>query len=198
MAAPQVIIQLRHGPFWNFSYVVGVPGSEALVIDPAWDIPAIHAAASEHDMRITHVAVTHGHHDHAHGLTELVERTAATVFVHQAEAAMLAETFGGRVTAVEHDANVLLGPLRVRFLHTPGHTPGSMALYVGEHVFTGDTLTTAGRGRHGAYEGAAAQLDYSLTRVLAALAPGTAMYPGHDSGPSRSAVLGDVLARVRR
>ncbi len=198
MAATPVIVQLRHGPFWNFSYVVGVPGAEALVIDPAWDTPAIHAAASEHDMRITGAAVTHGHHDHAHGLAELVERTGATVFAHEAEAALVAETFGGRVTTIEHGASVLLGPLHVRFLHTPGHTPGSIALHVGEHVFTGDTLTTAGRGRHGAYEGAAAQLDCSLTRVLTALAPETAMYPGHDSGPARSAVLGDVLARARR
>ncbi|MGD9935488.1 MAG: MBL fold metallo-hydrolase, partial [Dehalococcoidia bacterium] len=182
MGREPIVVQLRHGPFWNFSYLVGIPGAEAMVVDPAWDVPGILAAAAAHDMQITHAAVTHGHYDHAHGLAELVEQTGAAVFTHVDEAALLGENFVGELLTVGHGDDVQVGRLSLRFLHTPGHTPGSVSILARGTVFTGDTLMTASRGRHGSHDGAAEQLNRSLADVLGVLAPETTLYPGHDAG----------------
>ena len=196
MADSPIVVQLKHGPFWNFSYVVGFPGADAIVIDPAWDVPGILAAASAHEMRITHAAVTHGHYDHIHGLADLVEQAGAAVVTHSEEAELLSESFDGELVTVAHEDDLRLGRLCLRFLHTPGHTAGSMSMLAHGNVFTGDTLMTASRGRHGPHAGAAEQLSRSLADVLAKLDPGTMMYPGHDAGSSPSCQLGEALARL--
>lgn len=198
MAVLPVVLQLRHGPFWNFSYVIGTPGSYAIVIDPAWDVPAILGAASAHDMQVAHIALTHGHHDHAHGAGELVAHTGARVWAHRDELGLVAESFAAEVTPVEHDDELLVGRVPLRFLHTPGHTPGSLSLFLPGFVFTGDTLTTSARGRHGAHPGAKAELEHSLTSVLAGLPPETRLYPGHDAGREASCPLGTALTRALR
>ena len=196
MGREPIVVQLRHGPFWNFSYLVGIPGAEAMVIDPAWDVPGILAGAAAHDMQITHAAVTHGHYDHIHGLADLVEQTGAAVITHREEAVLLSESFDGELVTVTHGDDVQLGRLCLRFLHTPGHTPGSVSILAHGNVFTGDTLMTASRGRHGPHAGAAEQLGHSLADVLAKLDPATMMYPGHDAGSSPSCQLGEALARL--
>lgn len=196
MAIEPVVLHLRHGPFWNFSYVVGFPGGAALVVDPAWDVPGIIATASRHRMRITHAAVTHGHYDHAHGLGELVAATGADVLVGSADLHLLAESFRGEAVGVGHEQVLNVGELAVTFLHTPGHTPGSVCIAAGEHLFTGDTLHTGGRGRHGHHDGAATQLDDSLRTVLQRLPGAMRVHPGHDAGPASSCRLEQALARA--
>ena len=188
----------RHGPFWNFSYLLAVPGGEAAVIDPGGVVHGLIAAAEAAESRITAVVLTHGHHDHLSGLAELVSATGAGVFAHQAEVGAVLRGSGMEATTVGHQSKLSLGPHEATLLHTPGHTEGSLCVLSGEHLFTGDTLMTSGPGRHALRPGAAERLARSLAEVVAPLPGETTIYPGHDEGPAPTATLAEALGRDSR
>jgi hydroxyacylglutathione hydrolase len=74
-----------------------------------------------------------------------------------------------------------LGNLEITILHTPGHTSDAICFYIGDAVFTGDTLFVGKVG--GTDFGAGAQAEYdSLRQKLLALPGGTRVFPGHDVG----------------
>jgi glyoxylase-like metal-dependent hydrolase (beta-lactamase superfamily II) len=184
-----IVIRLRLGPFWNFSYIVGSRGSgEAVVIDPAWDVPAIVGRAAEAGLRIRAAVVTHAHTDHAHGLAALVEATRAAALVHAKDAPLLEAIYDGRFQPVAHEAEVDLGRLCARVLHTPGHTPGSVCVLAGDALFTGDTLMVGAIGRPG-IESDDAEMARALRAALASLPDTTRVFPGHDYGPHPDSTL---------
>lgn len=193
MSAGITVLRLKHGPFWNQSYVVGIPGGPAAVIDPAWDVPGILAAAESHNLHITHAIVTHGHHDHVKGLEEIVAATAADVLVHEADAGILLGEFAGQTTLLADGDEVSIGAATATVLHTPGHTAGSICILIGDNLFTGDTLLVGALGRHGAYKGAREQLERSVHEVIGALPASVLVHPGHDEGPKPVAPLTEAL-----
>ena len=74
-----------------------------------------------------------------------------------------------------------LGSLKLKIIHTPGHTKGGMCIKVGEHIFTGDTLFAGSIGRTDFYGGDYKQMMKSL-RKLAKYDDNAVIYPGH--GPT--------------
>jgi glyoxylase-like metal-dependent hydrolase (beta-lactamase superfamily II) len=191
MTADLVILPLRHGPFWNVTYLVGSRAAgEALVVDPAWDVDAVLARAAQEGLRVRAAVLTHAHDDHAHGLEALVRATGAETVVHHRDTADLRALYTGPVTRIEDGHELHLGSLRVRLLHTPGHTPGSQSLLVDGALFTGDTLLAGTLGRAGPEPDAQASLWHTVSRVLALLPDTTAIYPGHDTGPRSVSTLG--------
>ena len=93
------------------------------------------------------------------------------------------------------------GGQRLKALHTPGHTAGSMSYWLnGEssHVFTGDTLLINGCGRTDFQSGSAAALHHSITQVLFALPEDTAVWPGHDyKGQTQSSIAHEKRHNTR-
>jgi glyoxylase-like metal-dependent hydrolase (beta-lactamase superfamily II) len=82
-----------------------------------------------------------------------------------------------------------LGDLEIEILHTPGHTPDAICLYVGDAVFTGDTLFVGKVG--GTDFGQGARAEYaSLHEKLMALPEDTRVFPGHDYGTSAQSTIG--------
>ena len=82
---------------------------------------------------------------------------------------------------VRDGAQFPLGQLEIAVLHTPGHTPDAICLYVGDAVFTGDTLFVGKVG--GTDLGAGAEAEYhSLHDKLLTLPDDTRVFPGHDVG----------------
>jgi hydroxyacylglutathione hydrolase len=191
MTSDLIIASLRHGPFWNVSYIVGSRATgEAVVVDPAWEVEAILARVRCEGLRVTAAVVTHAHHDHAHGLDSLVQSTGAAVLVHHQDAGDLHSIYDRDMLRTEHGHELMIGRLRARLLHTPGHTPGSQSLLVDGALFTGDTLLVGTLGRAGPEPDALRSMWRTVSEVLPGLPDATAIYPGHDTGPRSVSTLG--------
>lgn len=177
--------QLTLGPMKNFVYLVGAPGAEEIaVIDPAWDVPAIFAAAEQDDKRVTAAIVSHHHFDHLNGLPDLLARADVPVYAQKAELDFSDELreHASAVKGVGPGEVVKVGPLELKLIHTPGHTPGSQCVYCGGALVSGDTVFVNACGRCDLPGGDPEQMFDSLTRVLGGLPGDTKLYPGHDYG----------------
>jgi glyoxylase-like metal-dependent hydrolase (beta-lactamase superfamily II) len=192
-----LVVPFKHGPFWNFSYLVACPRTkQALIVDPAWGSETMLARANELSLDVTTVVLTHGHNDHSHGVTAIVDRLGARVVAHEAEAAEIRRTYRGPIDTVRDDAELPLGRTSARLLHTPGHTPGSLSLLAGGELFTGDALHVGAIGRAGAEPGALGHLWRTVTVTFDKLPDETVVRPGHDAGPTPHSTLGLERARL--
>ncbi len=206
MLSPRMILkQVELGPMMNFVYLIGCAETrEAAVVDPAWDVTSILRVARESDLKISRVLVTHGHPDHVNGLEELLEATDARICIHADEVDYMRQVaaifrmpieFMNRRSAnfqsIAEGDEVRIGKLPVRFLHTPGHTPGSQCFLVEKSLVSGDTLFIDACGRVDLPGGDPEKMWWSLNRKLAALEDETILYPGHNYSDRPTSTLGD-------
>ena len=196
--------QLELGPMQNYVYLLGDPHThEAAVVDAAWDIDTIVATAEADGYRITHDLVTHFHPDHLGGsfmgnnvigAAELVARVPAKVVIHKAELPFVHRLTGlsdSDVQAVEGGDDVTIGQLKVKLLHTPGHTPGSQCFLVGKAIVSGDTLFIGSCGRVDLPGSNPEDMYRSLHDILGALPDETKLFPGHNYAVDTSSTIGD-------
>lgn len=165
------------------SYVIGMPGRNAIVIDPArFPQDYIDLAASE-GMTITHVIDTHVHADHITGGPELAEKVGATYHVPIEDTGKAPTPFAN--TPLEDGQEIDLGEAKVHVLSikTPGHTPGSTCISLpGSFLITGDTVFVRGIGRPdltGRAEELATELFHTVHDRLQPLDPATMILPAH-------------------
>ena len=176
--------QLALGPMENFVYLLGAPEApEVVVVDPAWDVPAIEAAAAEDGKTLCGVVVSHSHHDHINGLAELLSRHDVPVYAQREELAFSSalRKLGDVLHAVSPGDEVSAGPARLKLLHTPGHTPGSQCVLSRGALVTGDTAFVNACGRCDLEGGNPEDLFRTLDQ-LSKLPSETRLYPGHDYG----------------
>jgi glyoxylase-like metal-dependent hydrolase (beta-lactamase superfamily II) len=186
---------LALGPMKNFVTLVGPASSpETAVVDPAWDVDAVLAAAREDGRTLTHALVTHRHADHTNGLSGLLARADVEVVVHEADAhALPDEVPAHRLRRTSDGDAVRLGDLMVTGVHTPGHTSGSQCFTVHSAppvVIAGDTLFVGACGRCDLPGGDVRAMYRSLHRVLGGLPDETVLIPGHDYGDRPVSTLG--------
>ncbi|MDR1015584.1 MAG: MBL fold metallo-hydrolase [Coriobacteriales bacterium] len=163
-----------------------------VVVDPGAQPERIHAALG--GRTVERIVLTHRHFDHTGALSALVQAGAAEVVAHALDAdAVCDPVTSGAVphglvppstpaTATVEDGDyVPVGSARLRVIHTPGHTVGSMCLYdeEGAVLLSGDTLFFETCGRTDFPTGNARQMRESLQR-LARLPGRTVVHPGHD------------------
>ena len=174
--------QLQLGSMKNFVYLVGAPGAkETAIVDPAWDVEAALRAAAEDGRQITHALLSHHHFDHVNGVPELLARGGIRVFAHALDVPRIAPELQKEVAGLSAGDTVEVGPLRVRAMHTPGHTPGSTCWHAEGALFAGDTVFVNACGRCDLAGGSPEQMFQSLRRV-AELPADVTLYPGHDYG----------------
>ena len=180
--------QLELGPLQNFVYLVGsLETREVAVVDPGWDVKKILETARQDEVRITTVIITHTHFDHINGVEEMVKATDAKVIVHKKELHAVPVEKSSLV-AIEGGHEISLGPLKVSFLHTPGHTPGSQCMTVADRLIAGDTLFIGGCGRCDLPGGDPELLHKSLSR-LGELDERLILYPGHNYAAQPTSTL---------
>jgi glyoxylase-like metal-dependent hydrolase (beta-lactamase superfamily II) len=193
-----MIIERSMAPEWlsNTYLVAARDGGDAFLVDAGGPVLPLLTAADERGLNVTHVLLTHHHHDHVAELGEVLGRwPQAQVLAHPEE------RVPGTTGDMLPDQELAIGGLTVRPLHTPGHTAGMLSLLVdGTDVFTGDTLfrNSVGGVRapgHTTY----ADLKRSIMDVLLALPPETRIHPGHTEPTTVAEELeGNAFVRVWR
>jgi glyoxylase-like metal-dependent hydrolase (beta-lactamase superfamily II)/rhodanese-related sulfurtransferase len=176
------------------SYLVGCSETlSAVVIDPEITrVDRYKALAARHGLHIRYVIDSHTHADHFSAAKQLGAMLGAPVVMHQASPAPHA---GLRL---DDDDMLIVGNLRIRALHTPGHTRDSMCLIAGDRVFTGDTLLIGGTGRTDLPTGDPDQLYESLFGKLLTLDPALKVYPAHDYKGRAHSTIGAEIAENPR
>ena len=176
--------QIRSGGC--LSYLIGCDDScGAMVVDPHLDqLDRYIALATERGMRIHYVCETHTHADHFSAARELAKHLDAKVVMHRLSAAPFADV------RVDDGESLIVGKLRVRVLHTPGHTEDSTCLVFEDRVLTGDTLLIGGTGRTDLPTGDPDALYDSLFGKVLKLPDHLKVYPAHDYKDRNSSTIG--------
>ncbi len=179
-------------------YLVGCAQThQAIVIDPGDDADRILAAIEEHALTVSHLVLTHFHFDHILAAEEVRQGTGAHLAIHYLEADYLREPpplfrfyspavpHGLRADVLLHDGDTLeIGTMQAHVLHTPGHSPGGISLWIKQEgvAFVGDLLFQRGIGRTDLAGSSARELVRSIQEKLFVLPDETIVYPGH--GPA--------------
>jgi glyoxylase-like metal-dependent hydrolase (beta-lactamase superfamily II) len=195
--------QAQIGPMANFVYLIGDTETHtAAVVDPAWDVDAILEFARKEGYEIDQILITHYHPDHLggsmmgqniQGAADLLGKIKAKVYVHKAEAEGAKRVAGlsdSDLVLVEAGDVFNVGELPVKFLHTPGHTPGSQCFLVDGNLISGDTLFVNSCGRVDLPGSDPAAMYYSLNHTLKNLDDATVVYPGHAYSSDSSTTIG--------
>ncbi|MFI5036626.1 MAG: MBL fold metallo-hydrolase [Acidimicrobiales bacterium] len=164
------------GPVDNNVYVVRCRRTgEATLIDAANEHERLLRVAA--GLGVTSVLETHGHWDHIQAVAA-VREAGIDVWVRAEDAAQLS----GYDHLLEDDDVLRVGDLRVRTVHTPGHTPGSISFVVEGTplLFTGDTLFPGGPGATSFEGGDFATIITSIEeRLFRVMSDATILWPGH-------------------
>ena len=153
-------------------------GSDAVMIDAGGPVEPLLGVIDRMRFRLTHVLLTHHHHDHVAEVDQILARHPGTpVLIHSLERELVA----GATGTMQPGEPIESGALAIEPLHTPGHTAGMLSLLVNRtDVFTGDTLFKGSVGGvrapgHTTY----ADLKSSIMDTLLELPPQTRIHPGH-------------------
>jgi glyoxylase-like metal-dependent hydrolase (beta-lactamase superfamily II) len=189
--------QVAVGQMANLAYLVGsLSTREALLVDPAWSVDALLDRAEADGMKVVGALATHYHQDHVggqifgmdiEGVARLLERHPVPIYVNEHEADGMRKVTGASESDLERKAGgdtLTFGELRIRLLHTPGHTPGSQCFLVEERgqpgrLVSGDTLFLGSCGRVDLPGSDAEAMYRSLNGTLRELPDETVLYPGH-------------------
>ena len=170
---------------------------EAIVIDPGDEIEKITEVLDRHQLKVKAIVITHAHIDHVAGAHKLRALTGAPVYMNEADRELLnaldrqASWLGvatpqrTEVDSAANDATVLrLGSADFQVIHTPGHTQGSLSIWIPsqEKLVAGDTLFRDSIGRTDLPGGNSRQLMTSIKTRLLDLPEQTVVIPGH--GPN--------------
>lgn len=169
----------------NFTYIVADEEyGEAAVIDPSWDLDKIFQALKKNSWRAKYVINTHTHFDHVLGNEQMAEVTGAKLVQHKNSQLK-------KDIAVSDGDTIKIGNIKLRVLHTPGHSKDSMCLLLEDHlIFTGDTLFVGNCGRTDLPGSDAKEMYYSLFDRLAKLDEKLILYPGHNYGSTSTSTIG--------
>ena len=176
--------QIQVGNMQNFTYIVeDEDTSEAIIIDPSWDLIELEMVIKRNDLKIKYIVNTHHHFDHTLGNEAMAESTKALIIQHEAS------ELKKDITVKDGDM-IEFGNSKLKVLHTPGHSKDSICLIGDGKIFSGDTLFVGNCGRVDLPGGSAKELYHSLFDVLYSLDENLVMYSGHNYGHKETSTLG--------
>lgn len=194
---------LQVGPLQCNCSILGDEASrEALVIDPGGDIERVQATLQKHSLALKQILITHAHIDHIAGAARLQALTGAPIFYNHNDLPLVkmmdeqAAWLGIPTPEVRAPDDTLdegravsIAGISGRILQTPGHTEGSVCLYLPEQklLIAGDTLFAGSIGRTDLPGGDGRKLMRSIHERLLVLPEETLVVPGH--GPTTT--IGD-------
>ncbi len=173
------------------TYVL-IEGQRAAVIDPGADAEAIEELLKAEGAQLEAILLTHAHFDHIGAVSELVEsKDDVCVFVHMLDEELIATRknlgiyMGVKVRPFRPDVllnggeTLICANIKVRVLHTPGHTEGGVCYIVDDKIFSGDTLFYRAYGRTDLFGGSFAAIKNSIINKIFRLEGEYSVFPGH-------------------
>jgi len=149
----------------NFSYLIIGKNNKSILIDPTGDIESIQKEITKNKTNIIGILLTHSHPDHCE-LVEHFSKNTKVLFPKE-----------GKLGEIEL---IKLAGLEIKLIHLPGHTNDSVAYYIENNLFSGDTIFCKGVGTT-AYGGNLEELKNSLN-FLFSLEKNIILWPGHNYG----------------
>jgi hydroxyacylglutathione hydrolase len=197
------IEQIPVGFMQVFCYLVyDEDSTEGILIDPAGNEEELIKYLKKKGVTLRYIVNTHGHADHTCGNDPIRKATGASVVMHalddayyqKPESMMFARSMGLATPGpadvrIQDGDEIPFGNLKMKFIHTPGHTQGACCILIDGNLFTGDTLFVGAVGRTDLPGGSFKQLIESLQKLVKTLPPETVVWPGHDYGDQPSSSL---------
>ena len=166
---------------------------KGFIVDPGGFDEYMVSLIDKEAIDLEYIILTHGHGDHIGGVERYMEKfPSAKLIACEAEKDFLLDPAMNeslelcykelRLTAdiYVNDGDTLdVGDMKLKFIHTPGHTPGGMCIYVDGALFSGDTLFQYSIGRTDFPGGDFGQIIKSIKEKLFCLPDDTKVYPGH-------------------
>lgn len=174
----------------NCYLVYNEGANEAVLIDPARGFNKIKEFCDNEGLKVAAVLITHGHFDHILEAS-LWQSEGAKVYIHSKDADKLyseknlaymvnAAVPPSRADILLEDGGELnIASLKIKVIHTPGHSPGAVCYIIEDALFSGDTLFHGDFGRTDFPDGNFEDLKLSLKKLFG-LPGGYAVYPGHE------------------
>lgn len=190
------------GGTWDVDNNVWLIGDsdEVVIIDAAHDVDAITAAVN--GRRVKAIVATHAHDDHINVAPALSDATGGPVLLHPADHELWRMTHPDRDPDGELADTQLIevGGVPLQIVHTPGHAPGSVCIYVPDAstLFSGDTLFQGGPGATGRSFSDFPTIISSIRDRLLVLPPATVVRTGHGSTTTIGDEAPDLPAWIER
>lgn len=189
-----LIKQYQTGPLGVNTYVlIDKDSKKAALIDVGGNISEIINDLKKEEIRVEFILNTHGHFDHIYGEKEAQDLYNLPVYIHKDEI-ILVERMKEQLQmwgiplvdapcidkTFEDNEEIILGKLKIKVLHTPGHTPGGVGFLCKNILFSGDTLFCNSVGRTDLPLGNHQKLIKSIKEKFLTLPDDTKVLPGHD------------------
>ena len=169
------------------TYLVGCENTrKALLADPVRErIDRYLAVLAYHGLKLDTVVDTHTHADHATASFEFQRLLGVRLIMHRRAPVPRVDEY------VDDGDSICVGDVKLDVLYTPGHTPDSISLYMGDRVLTGDVMLIRGTGRADFAGGDAGTQYDSITGKLFELPDDTLVFPGHDYRGNTQSTIGE-------
>ncbi|MBF0253677.1 MAG: MBL fold metallo-hydrolase [Candidatus Omnitrophica bacterium] len=192
MADSLRLIRIPVGRMGNFAYLAGDAASgEAVVVDPGWDGEELIRRASQEELTIRAVLLTHGHYDHSGQARAMTDLLNVPAYVDPRDEALLPAR-PARLLWPADGLIPVIPQVSIKAIHTPGHTQGSNCFLINDkHLLTGDTLFVGACGRCDLETSDPEEMYRSLSERLGYLADDVKVYPGHDYGDTPASTMGN-------
>lgn len=191
-----IIETIPSGIYAANCYVIGCEETkEGVIIDPGGDGLSLLSRIKKLDLNIKYILLTHGHLDHIGAVNEIKKKTKALICIHPKDKEMLenpelnlSKENGRNIVTFPCDKEIRdgdqleVGNIKLKVIHTPGHTPGGISILAENALFTGDTLFAGSIGRTDFPRGKYEDIISSIKNKLFILDNSIIVYPGH--GPA--------------
>ena len=177
----------------NCYIVMDEETKEAVVMDPGGDAEWIIKEIETLGANIKYILLTHAHADHDGGVVDLKKKYDVPVYMHKEEEMYMEKDnfVFGKIpkfySFIEDGDELNIGSLKIKCIHTPGHTKGGLCFLIEDKVFTGDTLFQGSIGRTDFSGGDFNEIIRSINDKLLVLPNNVEVYPGH--GPKSTIIF---------